>query len=37
MGKAMYVVTRINDVGRIEREWRVELDLTFNREVVERL
>ena len=37
MGKAVCAVIRMGDVGRIEREWGVELDLAFNREVVERL
>lgn len=34
MGKAMCVVVRMGDVGRIKREWGVELDLAFNCEVV---
>lgn len=33
MGKAMRAIVQ---VGRIEREWSVELDLTFDREVVEK-
>ena len=37
MGKPVCAVIRMGDVGRIEREWSVELDLTFNREVVEKL
>lgn len=36
VGKAVCAVVRIGDVGRIKREWGVELDLTFNCEVVER-
>lgn len=37
MGEAVCAVVRVGDVGRIERQWGVELDLTFNCEVVEEL
>ena len=33
----MRTVVRVGDVGRIKCERCVELDLTFNREVVEEL
>jgi hypothetical protein len=33
----MGTVVQVAEVGRIKREWSVELDLTFDREVVEKL
>ena len=37
MGNAVGVVIRVAEVGRFKREWGMELYLTFDREVVERL
>lgn len=37
MGKTMGTVVQVAEVGRIKCKWGVELDLTFDREVVEKL
>ena len=37
MSKAVCAIVRVDDVGRIKCEWGMELDLTFDREVMEGL
>jgi hypothetical protein len=37
MGKTVSAIVHVAEVGRIKCERCVELDLTFNREVVEKL
>jgi len=37
VSKAVCAVVRLGDVGRIKRERGMELDLAFDREVMERL